>query len=55
MSAILPQNEEEFLLVSGVGPVKLKKYGRPFLTKISEIKKTEFIQFFFYFVNLFFS
>ena len=39
MSAILPQNEEEFLQVSGVGPVKLKKYGRPFLTKISEIKK----------------
>lgn len=35
MCEIMPRNEEEFLLVSGVGPVKQKRYARPFLTEIN--------------------
>ena len=32
MCAILPTNEEQFLSVSGVGQMKLEKYGEPFIS-----------------------
>jgi ATP-dependent DNA helicase RecQ len=32
MCAILPTNEEQFLTVSGVGQMKLEKYGKPFIS-----------------------
>ena len=34
MARIMPQGEEEFLKVSGVGQVKLKKYGKAFLETV---------------------
>jgi ATP-dependent DNA helicase RecQ len=38
----LPKNEEEFLEVSGVGEVKLEKYGKVFIEAINQfISKTE--------------
>lgn len=36
MCRVKPQNEEEFLMVSGVGSAKLKRYGKPFLTAIKD-------------------
>lgn len=36
MCALLPRNEEEFLLVHGVGQSKLERYGKEFLQVISE-------------------
>ncbi len=40
ISATLPQNEEEFLRVNGVGVKKLQKYGKEFLALCDEIRKT---------------
>jgi ATP-dependent DNA helicase RecQ len=34
MCVALPHSEDELLAVSGVGPVKLKRYGRVFLDEI---------------------
>ncbi len=39
MAAKKPRNMGEFLAVSGVGKVKAKKYGRPFLDRIAQWKK----------------
>ena len=36
MCIATPRTEEELLAVSGVGPVKLKRYGQAFLTAIAE-------------------
>ena len=36
MARLLPQNNDEFLQVSGVGPVKLDKYGQQFLAEIAK-------------------
>ncbi len=41
MTRVMPQNKEEFLQVSGVGPVKLEKYGTAFLEKITEYQKSQ--------------
>lgn len=38
MTRIMPLDEETFLEVSGVGQVKLKKYGQTFLEEINEYK-----------------
>ena len=35
MRTSLPRTDEEFLAVSGVGPVKLERYGKAFLSEIS--------------------
>lgn len=35
MCALMPKTEEEFLEVNGVGPTKLKRYGKSFLEEIS--------------------
>ena len=35
MCNLMPRDEEEFLQVSGVGPVKQKRYARPFLAEIN--------------------
>ncbi len=40
MAQVLPDSPSQFLQISGVGPVKLKKYGRLFIDKISEYKKS---------------
>ncbi len=40
MAQVLPDSQSQFLQISGVGPVKLKKYGRLFIDKISEYKKS---------------
>ena len=32
MCAVLPTNKEQFLSVSGVGQMKLEKYGEPFIS-----------------------
>jgi ATP-dependent DNA helicase RecQ len=39
MCSLLPRNEEEFLLVHGVGQVKLENYGKDFLSTIDEFQK----------------
>ncbi|MCD7034061.1 DNA helicase RecQ [Metabacillus sp. GX 13764] len=39
MCAKLPETEEEFLQVSGVGEHKLAKYGQPFISAIQSFKK----------------
>ncbi len=39
MCVKLPQTKEEFLLVSGVGEMKLEKYGAPFINGIEEFCK----------------
>lgn len=36
MCATLPQTDDEFLEVSGVGPAKLKRYGKAFMGRIVE-------------------
>jgi ATP-dependent DNA helicase RecQ len=41
MTRIMPQEEESFLEVSGVGQVKLKKYGAAFLEAIKEYNTQE--------------
>jgi ribonuclease D len=38
MASIKPRNEDEMLGVSGVGEVKLKKYGRTFLKAIADFE-----------------
>jgi ATP-dependent DNA helicase RecQ len=38
LCAALPQNEEEFLAVPGVGQVKLEKYGAPFLKILKDAR-----------------
>ncbi len=40
MAQVLPDSPSQFLQISGVGPVKLEKYGRLFIDKISEYKKS---------------
>ena len=40
MAQVLPDSPSQFLQISGVGPVKLDKYGRLFIDKISEYKKS---------------
>ena len=35
MCVVLPRNDEEMLSVSGVGPAKLKRYGRAFMDEIA--------------------
>lgn len=35
MCTLMPRTEEEFLQVDGVGPVKLARYGEPFLAEIA--------------------
>ena len=42
MAQVLPDSQSQFLQISGVGPVKLKKYGRLFIDKISEYGKRNF-------------
>ncbi len=37
MAAKLPRNESRLPAVSGVGKYKLKKYGKAFLEKLSEV------------------
>ncbi len=39
MARIMPQGEEDFLKVSGVGQVKLKKYGTAFLEAVKAYEK----------------
>ncbi len=41
ISKKLPQTEDEFLKISGVGAVKLQKYGDEFLKLCKEIKKNQ--------------
>lgn len=41
MARDLPVTAADFLNISGVGPVKLQKYGQAFLKKIKGIKNTE--------------
>lgn len=41
MCRVKPQSEEEFLMVSGVGSAKLKRYGKAFLTAIKEYEKKQ--------------
>lgn len=41
MASRLPQTQAQMLDVSGVGPVKLKKYGHTFLDKLIAYKKAE--------------
>lgn len=41
MTRIMPQEEESFLEVSGVGQVKLKKYGAAFLEAVKEYNTQE--------------
>ena len=36
MSELMPKNEHEFLNISGVGDVKLERYGDEFLAVINE-------------------
>ncbi|GAB2027113.1 DNA helicase RecQ [Lactovum odontotermitis] len=38
MTRVMPVNDEEFLQVSGVGPLKLERYGAEFLNAIEEFK-----------------
>ncbi len=40
MAQVLPDSPSQFLQISGVGPVKLEKYGTLFIDKISEYKKS---------------
>jgi ATP-dependent DNA helicase RecQ len=42
MTQVLPKDATQFLEVSGVGPVKLEKYGEAFLKLISEYQKIDF-------------
>ncbi len=39
MSLKLPINQEEFLVINGVGKVKFEKYGKPFLELCKKIKE----------------
>ncbi|MFC4651348.1 DNA helicase RecQ [Lactococcus nasutitermitis] len=39
MTRIMPNNADEFLQVSGVGPVKVQKYGSAFIDKIIDYQK----------------
>lgn len=39
MSVYMPENEEEFLTIKGVGQSKLEKYGEIFIDKINEYRK----------------
>lgn len=41
MTQLMPTNDEEFLEVSGVGPLKLEKYGEAFIGTIREYQKNE--------------
>lgn len=41
ISKKLPQTEDEFLKISGVGAVKLERYGKEFLELSKEIKKSQ--------------
>ncbi|WOE69510.1 DNA helicase RecQ [Hydrogenimonas thermophila] len=41
ISKKLPQTEDEFLKISGVGAVKFEKYGKEFLELSKEIKKSQ--------------
>ena len=40
MSSKLPIDDENFLKITGVGAMKLEKYGKEFLEKLKELKKT---------------
>ncbi len=44
MCAKKPENNEEFLTVSGVGYMKLEKYGERFMKVIKEVKQSEPVQ-----------
>jgi len=37
MASVLPQDEESFLEINGVGQVKLERYGKQFLDKVKEL------------------
>ena len=39
MCVALPRTDDEFLAVSGVGPVKLRRYGRAFLAEINGARR----------------
>lgn len=41
MAARAPQDEQDFLEVSGVGAFKLKKYGKVFLDRIAQVQERE--------------
>ncbi|MCT4507299.1 MAG: DNA helicase RecQ [Tepidibacter sp.] len=44
MSIYMPQSEEEFLTIKGVGQSKLEKYGNLFMEKINEYRKNKNIE-----------
>ena len=44
MATKLPTNDESFLKINGVGAMKLEKYGKVFLEKLKELKKTTLTQ-----------
>jgi len=37
MASVLPQDDESFLDINGVGQVKLERYGKQFIEKIREL------------------